>query len=774
MALPGMSAGTLTAIVTANTTGLTVGLKKAQAQVQAFSNNLQANMTANSAAIAGMGKAVIGMGLAITGALAIGISRFAIFDKAMKQSTAVSKVTAEQYKQMAKMAEEMSIELNIAADKTAKAFYFLGSAGLEPNEQMQSFNATLLLSKAGVMEVGAAAEILVDTMKGFKIPFTETIEVADQLTAGFTSANHTMSQLGESMSYAAGISKAFNNDLVDIIASFGFFADIGIKGSMAGTAMRRSLLNLAAPTSAMRKELDKFVDVYDRATGKMRPFIDIMADYTDAIKDISEQERNMSIKTIFGARAISGMIAVIDRGGDALRTYRDEIKNAGGETQRVADIQMSAFSEQLGKTFKILDAIARKVGEIAVNEIAGDLDTLNGKLKETNDLLDQNNQYLTASIKGTVAFYKVLGKVIKTIFQGIVSITVMIGGIVRILFKFSEMMDLIIQKVSDVLDAVFIGTLDGIWSHITEFGQKFESFIHAVLMRDWDTLKEIITTPFEAKFNFNDLTSQLAGLKDDFKDDFKDIENIINNTIAVLDTLGRSILGISSGVGAGAEAEAEADTGGGGITAGIEKAAEAWRPLSIAVSYTRGEIWDIRKELAKIKPKISLISQGFQQMGYLIKSSISDTLADAFMGAKVKAEDFFKYLTKQLLKMGIMMALNAMFPGAGVLAIAGGEKGGLFQNVGGKFNIPAFAGGVSGYQIPSNIPMDTLPVMVGGGEEIDVRSIGQVADRDNLLKQQIGVLNKIVATLYKTQTVIGDIAIYNAAESGKLQKGDSL
>jgi len=67
-----------------------------------------------------------------------------------------------------------------------------------------------------------------------------------------------------------------------------------------------------------------------------------------------------------------------------------------------------------------------------------------------------------------------------------------------------------------------------------------------------------------------------------------------------------------------------------------------------------------------------------------------------------------------------------------------------------------------------------MPVMVGGGEELDVRSIGQVSDRDNLLKQQIGVLNKIVTTLYATQTQIGDVDINRSSERGGLKRMRTL
>jgi len=822
MALPGMSAGKLTAIVTANTTGLTTGLTKASAQVTAFSNGVQAKMAKNSAAIAGMGNAFVAMNAIVAGALIISISRFAKFDKAMKQSTAVSKVTAEQYKQMSKMAEDASIEFNIAADKTAEAFYFLGSAGLTAKEQIQAFRTSILLAKAGVMEIGESTEILVDIMRGFDIPFTRISEVADMLTMGFISATTTLSQLGEAMKYVAGYAATTHNNLQDMVAVLGIFASVGIKGSMAGTSLRRALKNLAAPTSGVRKELDKYVDVYDSATGKMKSFVTILSELVPELEKVSEEERNMAISSIFGARAITGMSKLISKGSDYIKEFAQDIENSGGTAQRIADNQMSAFTEQLGKTFKILDSIVRKIGEIAVGEIFGNLDTLNIKLGATNTKLKENDENLTSYIKKTISYFKVIGKIIMTIFQGVESAYAIISGAIRILFKFSTMMDLIMQEmaiaVGVILDSfayLVKSVFTEAWEYMKDFSTKFDRSVNAILDWDWEGLREVISESFtpdgsaSAGFenmldNFKDLG---ADLKDAFKDDFDDIDGIIAVTLDRLNTLGMSILGwtnASAAAAAAALADAEAaaaaaadgGTGdgfldpstfefgkelGGGIP--DPSTPDIWGAVGASVENASGLMKKFNvAPLKEIDKEAKKINQTFVQMGEIIKSSIANTLADAFMGAKISAEDFFKYLLKELIKIGIMMGLTALFApvaapaaagGGGIisagfsgLSLPGGKQGGLFQNTGGNINIPSFAGGVSGYQIPSNIPMDTMPVMVGGGEELDVRSIGQVSDRDNLLKQQIVVLNKIVTTLYATQTRIGDIAINQASENG--------
>ena len=177
------------------------------------------------------------------------VSGYAEFEMAMRKATAVSNVSVNQFQTMSDMAENMAVKLNLAATDTASAFYYLGSAGLSVKEQMETFDATITLAKAATISASQAAEIMVDTLRGFKLPTTEAAAVTDILAHSVISSNMTFEQMGETLSLVSGVAEATNNSLADLSVAIQLMANIGIKGTRAGTTMRRSLLNLAAPSS---------------------------------------------------------------------------------------------------------------------------------------------------------------------------------------------------------------------------------------------------------------------------------------------------------------------------------------------------------------------------------------------------------------------------------------------------------------------------------------------------------------------------------------------
>jgi TP901 family phage tail tape measure protein len=312
----------------------------------------------------------------------VSLKAYGSFEAAMRKATAVSEVSDRQFTKMSRMAEEQAIRLNMAATKTADAFYYLGSAGLSVSEQIKAYVPVATLAKAATIEMGAAAEMVVDTMKGFQTGFENTAHVTDVMAKSVTSSNMTFSQLGETLSLVSGVARSTNNSLEQTVAMIATMADVGLKGSMAGTSLRRALLNIAAPTSAINQMLKRYgIEVYD-ANGKMKPFIQLVGEISEKLKGASEAERNMAFRVMFGARAIAGQIAIFNKGREALKEYAQGLKDSGGTAENIAKKQMG-FSEMVGQTWQRIKRLSVHIGEI----LAPAFLKLSNKLGEVTDKL---------------------------------------------------------------------------------------------------------------------------------------------------------------------------------------------------------------------------------------------------------------------------------------------------------------------------------------------------------------------------------------------------
>lgn len=332
----------------------------------------------------------IGMVATVTGAAILASITFAVkgyadFEVAMRKATAVSDVSSRQFQVMSNMAENMSVKLNIAATDAASAFYFLGSAGLTVKEQLETFNATITLSKAATISAGQAAEIMVDTLRGFKLETSEAEHVTDVLAHSVISSNMTFLQLGETLSLVAGVARSTNNSLEETTAAIQLMANVGIKGTRAGTTLRRSLLNLAAPSSKIKRLFRNMnIEISDQS-GKIKPYITLVGEISDALRGASQEQQQMAFRTLFGARAIAGQLEVFTAGKEKLLQMVAESTAATGTSQRIAMKQMAAFGNRLGILDKRTKKLARSWGELmapSIDLVTGMLDDLVKKFEE--------------------------------------------------------------------------------------------------------------------------------------------------------------------------------------------------------------------------------------------------------------------------------------------------------------------------------------------------------------------------------------------------------
>ena len=400
--------------------------------------------------------------LALAAAFAYTVYAFGKFEAAMRRATAVSDVTSEQFAEMSKMARAAAIRLNISAADAARAFYFLGSAGLSAADQIKAFSAVATMAKAATIEMGMAAEMLVDTMKGFGIPFTETGRVTDVLAKAVISSNMTFEQLGETLSMVSGIARQTNNSIEETVAVIAAMADVGIKGSRAGTSLRRSMLNLAAPASTIQKELQKYgIAVYD-TTGRMKPFIRIVGEMSEKLRGASEEQKNMAFKTIFGARAIVGQLAVFNKGQQALDHYTKSLIFSGGTSQRIADKQLNSLSEQFGILRKQVTDAAIQLGKLFSPALRGLIDDLKGDVKRATDFFKEHKVVIADWADRVVNAVTL----VKDIFLAFVDMmTVDFGGGMKIVFdSFIELLKATFRAA--VVLAIAGGK--GIWKGVEE------------------------------------------------------------------------------------------------------------------------------------------------------------------------------------------------------------------------------------------------------------------------------------------------------------------
>ncbi|MDD4984331.1 MAG: phage tail tape measure protein [Dehalococcoidales bacterium] len=424
--------GSATAYLKLNTAGWTGGMTAANVSVK--------SLTSTFTKLGSIG----------VGSLMLVEREFGRFDKAIRHATSVSQTSQKQFEDMSRMALDASVQWNKAATSTAQAFYYLGSAGLTVNEQMAAFNDTIMLSRAMGSELSMTVEGLVDIVRAFGLEFEDTRMIADQLTETVISSNQNFSDLDQALRYGAASARLANNTLADTAAMLGIMANAGIKGSMAGTVLRRAMTNLMSPTAEMSELMYSLgLNIYD-SEGRMKPFIKLIGEISDKIAGTSDQYKNLVYEVLFGRRAISGQIMLFNYGSEAAQRYSDSIRDAGGVTREVADKQMKAFSEQLGTLWQEV----RRVAIVMGGQLAPAIERVATNIR---DNLETFREYVEANAEAVQSTMK---------WMAVIGVTLTIGGpllllVTSLITKFVSLAKVIASPFTVLIAALVM--FRGLW-----------------------------------------------------------------------------------------------------------------------------------------------------------------------------------------------------------------------------------------------------------------------------------------------------------------------
>ncbi|ENE41803.1 phage tail tape measure protein, TP901 family, core region [Escherichia coli P0302293.8] len=272
------------------------------------------------------------------------------FGKEMSRVQALTRIdkNSPQFKALREQALKLGSETQFTAGDAASGQAFLAMAGFTPQAIQAALPGVLSMATAGGMDLGETADIGSNILTQFGLSADQMDRVGDTLTAAFTRTNTDLRALGETMKYAGPVAGKLGISLEQAAAMAGVLANMGIRGSDAGTAMRASLARLASPPKAAAEALKELGVSVSDAGGKMRPMEDVLADLYKATRKYGEVDRVSFFKDIAGEEAFTSFMALVDAAGDgSLPKLRKELEGARGEAERTAKVMANNLDGDL-------------------------------------------------------------------------------------------------------------------------------------------------------------------------------------------------------------------------------------------------------------------------------------------------------------------------------------------------------------------------------------------------------------------------------------------
>ena len=267
------------------------------------------------------------------------------FNSTFRKSTAIMGMLSDEMKgDMKAAAIDVAKVTNFSAAEAAKSYFFLASAGMDAAQALEAMPTVAKFAQAGNFDLALATDLVTDAQSALGMSSkdaTENLEgmnrVANALVKANTLANASVQQFSESLTNKAGAAlKVVGKDIEEGVAVLAAFADQGVKGAEAGTAMSIVMRDLQTKAIKVTKEFngpERFrefgIAVFD-AAGEMRNMSSIIGEVERALDGMSDSQKKATLLQLGFTDKSVGFIQTLLGTSEKIAEY----ESLGGLTPR--------------------------------------------------------------------------------------------------------------------------------------------------------------------------------------------------------------------------------------------------------------------------------------------------------------------------------------------------------------------------------------------------------------------------------------------------------
>jgi TP901 family phage tail tape measure protein len=241
----------MSVLISAQTAEFGKALERSQAQLNQFSGSVK--------------KMAAGVGVAFGAFEAFSVVKSAVnsiieFEHTLSTVKAITGATGKEFQQLKKSALDLGASTKYTATQVAELQVEYGRLGFTTKEILAATSATLDLATATGSDLAKSADVAGSTVRGFGLNAEETRRVVDVMAESFNKSALGLENFSEAMKYVAPVAAQAGLSVEETTAMLGTLADAGIRGSMAGTSLRKIISDLGGETGTLSEKLKKLAD----------------------------------------------------------------------------------------------------------------------------------------------------------------------------------------------------------------------------------------------------------------------------------------------------------------------------------------------------------------------------------------------------------------------------------------------------------------------------------------------------------------------------------
>lgn len=379
-------------------TKASVNIKSPKAAGGGFGNELMGGLGMPL----GMSAGAVAGGLAATGIMAAGAAavsatkKYADFDATMSKVRALTNASAKDMQTLTETAEHLGATTQFSATQAAEAMTYLGMAGWKTSEIVKGMPGLLSLAAASGEDLATTADIVSDDLTAFHMSADQAGHMADVMAAASTNANTNVSLMGMTFKYAGAVAGSLGYSLEDVALATGLMANAGIKGEIAGTALRSTMTRMIDPPKDAAKALDSLGISAKNADGSVKPFRQQLKELRAAFAKLSKAEQAEAANSIAGLEAMSGFLSVVTASDNDFAKLEKAIDKAEGSAAKMAASMNDNLKGSLTELGSAAEAVALKFGKIFEPGVRNAVKKAKGYLSGISDSMSDYEKIMEA------------------------------------------------------------------------------------------------------------------------------------------------------------------------------------------------------------------------------------------------------------------------------------------------------------------------------------------------------------------------------------------
>jgi TP901 family phage tail tape measure protein len=451
--------------------------KDAAKQVQNFQNNTNSTMST-------VGQVATSTGKTLTKAVTVPIVGIGIaaakvggdFEAQMSRVKAISGATGSSFEELRQQAIDLGAKTAFSAKESAAGMENLASAGFDAKEIMEAMPGLLDLAAVSGGDVALASENAATALRGFNLDASQSGHVANVFARAAADTNAEVGDMGEAMKYIAPVANTMGLSLEETAAAIGIMSDAGVKGSQAGTTLRGALSRLAKPTKPMIEKMQELgVSFYD-ASGKMIPLKDQISVLKKSFTGLTQEQKNNALVTLYGQESLSGMVALVDKGPDALGKLTTSLQDSDGAADKMARTMqdnMNSSLEQMMGAFESAAIVIQKILAPAVRKVADSISGLVDKFVSAPEPVQKMIVTIGLIAAAIGPLLVIFGQAVVTLQRVKVGFLALRSGLALIGSSFTAISLPVLGIIAAIAAVIAIGILVyKNWDKISKFGKE--------------------------------------------------------------------------------------------------------------------------------------------------------------------------------------------------------------------------------------------------------------------------------------------------------------